>query len=295
MDGNSEGYFAYGFTLMKGVTCVNAAGDQLVIDVSELGDPDRAWGFFVTNRDQRSPVEAIGSARPGAAPPGHLREGPLLRRDRGEPGQGPPGGAAARSSTRCCRASRARRTCPEAVAWFPTEGLEPGLGAPRAGERPRPAPAEARLRRTVRGGRAFVVPEASAQAAAHARRSCARASRTRRRSPASATRPSPRRTSTWAASSSSARAHTWPASRTSRPARTRCRSRRRSRRGCPPSAPAASCRLRRTAPARGRAGARPGRPAGRLDRAARCSRRSARRAASAGSGWKCSRPSANWP
>jgi Family of unknown function (DUF6599) len=62
MDGNSEGYFAYGFTLMKGVTCTNAAGDQLVVDVSELGDPDRAWGFFVTNRDQRSPVEAIASA-----------------------------------------------------------------------------------------------------------------------------------------------------------------------------------------------------------------------------------------
>ncbi|MFN8092562.1 MAG: DUF6599 family protein [Vicinamibacteria bacterium] len=61
MDGNSEGYFAYGFTLMKGVTCVNAAGDQLVIDVSELGDPDRAWGFFVTNRDQREPIEKIAS------------------------------------------------------------------------------------------------------------------------------------------------------------------------------------------------------------------------------------------
>ena len=61
MDGNSEGYFAYGFTVMKGVTCVNDASDQLVIDVSELGDPDRAWGFFVTNRDQRSPVEKIAS------------------------------------------------------------------------------------------------------------------------------------------------------------------------------------------------------------------------------------------
>jgi hypothetical protein len=61
MNGNSEGYFAYGFTVMKGVTCVNAAADQLVLDVSELGDPDRAWGFFVTNRDQRSPVEPIAS------------------------------------------------------------------------------------------------------------------------------------------------------------------------------------------------------------------------------------------
>lgn len=62
MDGNSEGYFSYGFTLMQGVTCVNGAGDQLVIDVSALGDPDRAWGFFVANRDIRSPIEKIASA-----------------------------------------------------------------------------------------------------------------------------------------------------------------------------------------------------------------------------------------
>jgi hypothetical protein len=27
MNGNSEGYFVYGFTLMKGVICVNAVGD----------------------------------------------------------------------------------------------------------------------------------------------------------------------------------------------------------------------------------------------------------------------------
>ena len=62
MDGNSEGYFAYGFALMRGITCVSAAGDQLVIDVSAMGDPDRAWGFFVANRDLRSPIEAIASA-----------------------------------------------------------------------------------------------------------------------------------------------------------------------------------------------------------------------------------------
>jgi hypothetical protein len=61
MNGNSEGYFAYGFTLMKGVTCTNTAGDQLVVDVSAMGDPDRAWGFFVANRDQRSLVEGRSS------------------------------------------------------------------------------------------------------------------------------------------------------------------------------------------------------------------------------------------
>lgn len=62
MDGNSEGYFAYGFVLMKGVTCVDDAGDRFVIDVSEMGDPERAWGFFVANRDVRSLDERIGAA-----------------------------------------------------------------------------------------------------------------------------------------------------------------------------------------------------------------------------------------
>jgi len=62
MNGNSEGYFAYGFALMKGVTCGNAALDQLVIDVSLMGDPERAWGIFVANRDLRSPDEGIGAA-----------------------------------------------------------------------------------------------------------------------------------------------------------------------------------------------------------------------------------------
>jgi hypothetical protein len=62
-DGAAEAYFAYGFTRMQGVTCVDAGGVELVIDVSELGDPDHAWGFFVANRDAQAPVEAIGSAR----------------------------------------------------------------------------------------------------------------------------------------------------------------------------------------------------------------------------------------
>ena len=139
MNGNSEGYFAYGFTLMRGVTCTNEDGDQLVIDVSELGDPDRAWGFFVTNRDQRSPVEAIGSGGQVLPRKAALREGPLLRRDRGEPGQGPPRGPCGPSSRRCVPRVPGEAHVPEAVAFFPPEGLEPGLGAPRARERPRPA------------------------------------------------------------------------------------------------------------------------------------------------------------
>jgi hypothetical protein len=169
MDGNSEGYFAYGFTTMKGVTCVNAAGDQLVIDVSEMGDPDRAWGFFVTNRDQRSPVERIGSA------------GQVLPR-RATFAKGRTYLEIAASPDKDHRqALRAFVTAlephvpgpagvPDAVAWFPAEGLQ--------AESVRLVPESVLGLRVLKHGfmaqygvgRAFVVPEASAAAATEAMR-----------------------------------------------------------------------------------------------------------------------------
>lgn len=59
MDGNSEGYFLYGFQSMHGVTCVQ--GDTtLVIDISDFGDADSAYGMFCANRDLRQPSTKIG-------------------------------------------------------------------------------------------------------------------------------------------------------------------------------------------------------------------------------------------
>jgi len=165
MNGNSEGYFAYGFTLMKGVTCVNAAGDQLVIDVSEMGDPDRAWGFFVTNRDQRSPVEPIGSGgqvlprRATFAKGRHYAEiAASPDKDHRE---------ALRAFVRVLEARvPGEGRLPEAVAWFPREGLDAGSV--------RLVPESVLGLRVLKtgfvgqyaAGRAFVVPEASPEAAA---------------------------------------------------------------------------------------------------------------------------------
>jgi hypothetical protein len=165
MNGNSEGYFAYGFTLMKGVTCVNAAGDQLVIDVSEMGDPDRAWGFFVTNRDQRSPVEPIGSGgqvlprRATFAKGRHYAEiAASPDRDHRE---------ALRAFVRALEARiPGDGRVPDAVSWFPREGLDP--------ESIRMVPESVLGLRMLKSGfigqyaagRAFVVPEASPEAAA---------------------------------------------------------------------------------------------------------------------------------
>jgi len=59
MDGNSEGYFIYGFVKMNGVTCVKG-GETIHIDVSEMADPESAYGMFSANRDPGAKPEAIG-------------------------------------------------------------------------------------------------------------------------------------------------------------------------------------------------------------------------------------------
>jgi hypothetical protein len=59
MDGNAEGYLVYGFLKMTGVTCKK--GDvTLVIDLSDFGDPDSAYGMFTANVDGRVPTQKIG-------------------------------------------------------------------------------------------------------------------------------------------------------------------------------------------------------------------------------------------
>jgi hypothetical protein len=59
MDGNAEGYLIYRFEKMQGITC-KCGEDTLVIDVSEMADPEYAYGIFLTNRDPRQPTQSIG-------------------------------------------------------------------------------------------------------------------------------------------------------------------------------------------------------------------------------------------
>jgi hypothetical protein len=163
MNGNSEGYFAYGFTLMKGVTCVSA-GDQLVIDVSEMGDPDRAWGFFVTNRDQRSPVERIGSAGQVLPRRATFAKGRFYAEVAASPDKDHRAALRAFVSALEARVPGESRV-PGAVAWFPAEGLVPdsirlvpesvlGLRQLKSG-----------FLAQYPAGRAFVVPEATPETA----------------------------------------------------------------------------------------------------------------------------------
>jgi hypothetical protein len=59
VDGNAEGYLIYGFVRMQNVTC-KSGGDAIVIDVSEMADPETAYGIFATNLDRNLPVATIG-------------------------------------------------------------------------------------------------------------------------------------------------------------------------------------------------------------------------------------------
>lgn len=58
-DGGAEGYLIFGFSRMAGVTC-KSGQDTLDIDVSEMSDPEAAWGIFAANLNPDHPVEKLG-------------------------------------------------------------------------------------------------------------------------------------------------------------------------------------------------------------------------------------------
>jgi len=59
MDGNSEGYFSYNFQNMHGITCKRGEA-TFVIDISDMGDPDNAFGWFGATRDLRQAAYPVG-------------------------------------------------------------------------------------------------------------------------------------------------------------------------------------------------------------------------------------------
>ncbi len=59
MDGNAEGYLIYRFVKMNGLNCKKGE-DTIVFDVSEMADPEMAYGLFTSNRDTRQPIEKVG-------------------------------------------------------------------------------------------------------------------------------------------------------------------------------------------------------------------------------------------
>ena len=58
-DGAAEGYLIYSFTRMQGIDCRSGA-TTVAIDVSDMSDPDSAYGMFSANRDPKEPIAKIG-------------------------------------------------------------------------------------------------------------------------------------------------------------------------------------------------------------------------------------------
>jgi hypothetical protein len=125
IDGAAEGYFSYGFTLMRGVSCANAAGDELEIDASEMGDGDRAWGFFQAQRDPGSPVEAIGSGGQVLPQNAAFAKGRTYVAIGARPDKDHTATLRAFVAALEARVPGEGRV-PDAVAWFPEEGLVAG-------------------------------------------------------------------------------------------------------------------------------------------------------------------------
>ncbi len=165
MNGNSEGYLIYGFRKMTGVSC-KKDGTTFIVDVSDMGDAESAFGIFSANRDIRSAAEPIGMGAQvlprkvivakgqyyleiAAEPEGDYRE--VLR-------------AMARA---LAGQVEGRVTPPDALGWFPAEGLQ--TGSPRL--IPQSVLGMRLLKRGyvaqyANGAKAFVVPDASPEAAA---------------------------------------------------------------------------------------------------------------------------------
>ncbi|MCW5965610.1 MAG: hypothetical protein KIT83_16350 [Bryobacterales bacterium] len=165
MNGNSEGYFLYGFQKMAGITC-QKGGVDLIFDVSTFTDVESAYGMFTGNADPRVPVEAIGAG--GQVTPRKA----VFAKDRYyvEIAAEPDGEHSHLLRNAIAAFEKTLAGCtnlPVQLSWFPKEGLEAGF--------PRLAPQSVLgLRLLKRGylahyahGKAFVVTEASeAEAAA---------------------------------------------------------------------------------------------------------------------------------
>lgn len=164
INGNSEGYFLYGFRRMRGMDCVKG-GLKMVIDVSEFQTPELAYGMFTGNADPRVAREAIGAAGQVTPTKVTFAKGVFYGEVSIEP-QGDHSAILREAAKALAQRLEGTTEAPAALAWFPKEGVQPGS--------PRLIPQSVLgLKMLARGylaqyedGRAFVVTEASPEAAA---------------------------------------------------------------------------------------------------------------------------------
>ncbi|HYK91031.1 MAG TPA: DUF6599 family protein [Acidobacteriota bacterium] len=123
MDGNAEGYLIYQFVGMNGITC-KSGEDTIVLDISEMADPEYAFGLFTSSRDQKQPIQSIGMG--GQILPRRA----MFAKDKyyvelaASPDKDH--SAALRAFVTVWEKSiTGRNVPPDAIAWFPRENLIP--------------------------------------------------------------------------------------------------------------------------------------------------------------------------
>ena len=162
MDGNAEGYLIYGFVSMRGVTC-KSGGDSILIDTSEMTDADAAYGIFTSNRDPNRPIGAVGMGGQISPRRASFAKGKFYVELAANPDKDHTSALQA-FVAELEKRIQGRSTPPEALAWFPADGLVSVRLIPKS---------VLGLRALKRGyvaeyaqGKAFIVMEESPESAA---------------------------------------------------------------------------------------------------------------------------------
>jgi hypothetical protein len=162
MDGNAEGYLLYGFQNMHGVTCLKD-GVTLVIDISDFGDADSAYGMFCANRDLRRTPAKLGMGGQIVPRRAIFAKGPYYVEVGAEP-EGDHTAILQAWTTALEKIAPGSNDVPLALSWFPVAGQQSLRLVPES---------VLGLRLLKRGyvaqydfGKAFVVTEASPESAA---------------------------------------------------------------------------------------------------------------------------------
>jgi hypothetical protein len=165
MNGNSEGYLIYGFKKMDGVTCKKGE-DTVHIDVSDMGDPESAYGIFCANRDARKGLDKLGMGGQIGERKATAVKGQFYLEIAAEP-EKDHSSTLRELATALEKQVPGTTATPTAIGWFPASGVQPGW--------PRLVPQSVLGMRILKRGyvgqyqdgtKAFLVPEASPQAAA---------------------------------------------------------------------------------------------------------------------------------
>lgn len=125
MNGNSEGYFLYGFTRMRGVSCKQGA-TTAVIDLSEFKSPELAYGMFTGNYDNRLPTEKIGAIGQVTPRKAIFVKGNLYAEIAIEP-EGEHTELLRKAMQAWDKKLSGSTDAPAALTWFPKEKLQPGF------------------------------------------------------------------------------------------------------------------------------------------------------------------------